>query len=328
MNCGWSVWNRTTPSHACGRLAVDGEHCAQHAKMAAKVDAGNAAALADLEAAFAATPSKDPPPMTYAILQISAAAYRDIRARLVAIDERIGDGLNQYQRQYIRPPSPACLERLAFGDVAFEALPEPLRKPPGWPPYVEPAPHVDDLNDAGLVGLALEDDARALFGAFGEIWSFDGTFDALGPVTKAAYLEAARVMRERYVPVINAAEAEAAACHAEHEVDIRRRQEAETDAARWRALLNAEPNALGWAGVELVDGVAVFKPREGEGNYVHVGINFTTYKTNRAHQASHVGLLRDRARSLLTVVADILVANGGKPLERVETPARAAPEPG
>lgn len=58
----------------------------------------------------------------YSILRISAASYADIRARLVALDEAAGDGLNQYQRDFILPPgNVGAPERLLFGDTAFEA---------------------------------------------------------------------------------------------------------------------------------------------------------------------------------------------------------------
>lgn len=58
----------------------------------------------------------------YSILRISAASYADIRARLVALDEAAGDGLNQYQRYFILPPgNVGAPERLLFGNTAFEA---------------------------------------------------------------------------------------------------------------------------------------------------------------------------------------------------------------
>jgi hypothetical protein len=59
--------------------------------------------------------------MTYAILQISAAAYKDIRDRLTALDERLRVG-PQYERAFIRP---GAKEHLVFGPVGFEALPAP-----------------------------------------------------------------------------------------------------------------------------------------------------------------------------------------------------------
>lgn len=41
--CGWSVGSRTRVQGPCGRRTVDGEHCAQHAKMARRVDEANEA---------------------------------------------------------------------------------------------------------------------------------------------------------------------------------------------------------------------------------------------------------------------------------------------
>lgn len=43
--CSWPVLSRYFPQRPCGRRTVDGKHCAQHAGMAAKVDAANKVAL-------------------------------------------------------------------------------------------------------------------------------------------------------------------------------------------------------------------------------------------------------------------------------------------
>lgn len=59
---------------------------------------------------------------TVAILQISAAAYGDIRNRLTALDARLNP-MPSYADEYISPRSPYDPERLVFGPVAFEALP-------------------------------------------------------------------------------------------------------------------------------------------------------------------------------------------------------------
>jgi hypothetical protein len=64
--------------------------------------------------------------MTYAVLQISAAAYKDIRDRLTDLDARLGANPS-YASEYIRAgygPHPAP-EHLVFGTVALEALPVP-----------------------------------------------------------------------------------------------------------------------------------------------------------------------------------------------------------
>jgi hypothetical protein len=58
QHCEWSVWNRYTPTRYCGRRTVDGRHCAQHANMAAKIEASNDKALADLRAAFGEAPDE------------------------------------------------------------------------------------------------------------------------------------------------------------------------------------------------------------------------------------------------------------------------------
>lgn len=50
--CTWSVGSRYRPQGYCGRKTIDGEHCAQHAKMAARVEAANNAALETLRAAL------------------------------------------------------------------------------------------------------------------------------------------------------------------------------------------------------------------------------------------------------------------------------------
>lgn len=60
--------------------------------------------------------------MTYAILQISAAAYADIRGRLVALDEKLKPEPT-YASEYIRHAVFDTPEHLVFGPVAFEALP-------------------------------------------------------------------------------------------------------------------------------------------------------------------------------------------------------------
>lgn len=59
--------------------------------------------------------------MTYAILKIPAAAYQAVRARLVSIDERIGQG-PVYQTEYVNPAAPGWRpEHLVFGPVGLEA---------------------------------------------------------------------------------------------------------------------------------------------------------------------------------------------------------------
>jgi hypothetical protein len=58
--------------------------------------------------------------MTYAVLQISAAAYKDIRDRLTALDERLNP-TPSYADEYIMGAGPT--EKLLFGTIAFEALP-------------------------------------------------------------------------------------------------------------------------------------------------------------------------------------------------------------
>lgn len=50
--CAWSVGSRHRPQHSCGRKTVDGVHCAQHAKMAAKVDDANEKALEEFRSAL------------------------------------------------------------------------------------------------------------------------------------------------------------------------------------------------------------------------------------------------------------------------------------
>lgn len=63
--------------------------------------------------------------MTYAILQIAAGAYRDIRDRLTALDAATG-ARPSYASEYISEPGILGRpERLVFGPIAFEALPEP-----------------------------------------------------------------------------------------------------------------------------------------------------------------------------------------------------------
>jgi hypothetical protein len=62
--------------------------------------------------------------VTYAILRISAEAYADIRGRLLALDEELNP-TPSYASEYIEEgPWAGAAERLRFGPVAFEALPE------------------------------------------------------------------------------------------------------------------------------------------------------------------------------------------------------------
>lgn len=75
--------------------------------------------------------------MTYSILQISRAAYNEVRARIVAIDAACG-GRGDYTREFIRPPGQGKPELLVMGQLALQAL-EPGEKPRvGGDHYVAP----------------------------------------------------------------------------------------------------------------------------------------------------------------------------------------------
>lgn len=336
--------------------------------------------------------------MTYAILQISAAAYADIRGRLVALDEKLAP-TPSYASEYIMSGMFDAPERLIFGSLVFEALPpEPaVREPVAWrvkdfadgwilcstkeeaereaasagnliePLYAdEPQPsrpfeglapvHVDDLNDAVLVGLALEDDARALLMATGGMnpGQDPPNWDRMPERIKAVYVAGARALRRRYLPwtlddwkptreTINALPQPlrgyimdleticdpAGEVLEHHQV----RQQAagveamylaeKTDAARWRALLAAAPRLIGAAGI-------LYGERDGEkvvlidgehGGYVHAGFEFWT-------RAGPEWITRGKngdAAGVLTVIADQVIAQGGEAWamvngERVVTP--------
>lgn len=66
--------------------------------------------------------------MTYAILQVSAAAYAEIRGRIVAIDDKLRIG-PVYQSEYIRPADRFRPEHIVLGTVGLEALAAPVMSP-------------------------------------------------------------------------------------------------------------------------------------------------------------------------------------------------------
>lgn len=294
--------------------------------------------------------------MSYAILQISAAAYDDIRGRLVALDERTKADPS-YAGEYISAPGILGRpERLVFGPVAFERLPEePVSdladalietecrdaadlvdmahvgkalldaiadvtshgRLKGWAPAdspveivtdlvnmldeatTKPVTHVDDMNDAVLVGMALEDDARALHQAL-----YDDGLVPFGDPTDLYSVEVsgnivnlvalARVLRRRYLT-------------AEKEAVL-------LAAARWKALLAAATSALGSAGLEWgvlpgtkqVSGTAT--PRAADKGYMHAGINFHT-QASPGHLEGNQPKL---AAAILTCIADQVIAQGGE----------------
>lgn len=298
--------------------------------------------------------------MSHAILQISAAAYADIRDRLTALDEKLNPDPS-YASEYIRPAGVLGRpERLIFGPVAFEALPaevDPLKDLlemtgcsdaadledmakvgkslldaiatnsksgplKGWAPADDPAEvvvdllnmledqkpvrHVDDMNDAVLVGMALEDDAAALrayleeeavtfLGAdlerFPNHQGIDGVIDLVA---------LARILRRRYLT-------------AEKEATL-------LAAARWKALMGAAPRLIGAAGVEFDEGIKA-KPD----GYIHAGVEFWT-------KAGIPWIERGRegtAAAVLTLIADQIIAMGGEAWayengERVEVPPKSA----
>jgi hypothetical protein len=158
--------------------------------------------------------------MTYSILQVSPEAYREVRQRIVAIDESIGG--TAYQRDMIMAGKP---ERILLTGVAIEALPEEhqvggmsipvvgaatmsLGEPDGpATPRVDywraralatekPAP-VDDLSPE-----TLEEDARALFTAIAAMHPDlePPSWDSVEKETKAIYVVGARAVRRRCAP--------------------------------------------------------------------------------------------------------------------------------
>lgn len=376
--------------------------------------------------------------MTYSILQVSPEAYREVRQRIVAIDESIGG--TTYQRDMIMAGKP---ERILLTGVAIEALPaehqvagmsipipdgasgvkvyggngrliaeayresrssqrteapdmervaenqrpktsdhrdarlyrylgtdlyqwfskvgDSVFEDPFGEPFVIDTPpaqpfeglipvHVDDLNDPVLVGLALEDDARALWKAIG--LPGDHAWEDVKDLAAGARIMAAAVaMRRRYLPwtlddwkptpeAINALPQPirgyvmdleticdpAGEVLAHHQV----RQQAagveamylaeKKDAERWRAILAAAPRLIGSAGVDFPEGEPPRLNHEAN-DYIHAGFEFWTQTGPKWVERGRSGY----ARPVLTLIADQIIAQGGEAWamvngERVVTP--------
>ncbi len=209
--------------------------------------------------------------MTYAILQISAAAYADIRARIVAIDERLR--IAEYVPQYIRPAAPGRHpEHLVFGPVGFEALPPERPQDDRWR-WVR---HTE--GDQWEPALCIS----------GEGWWLVGRGEPVGDVFEVGELVKTETGRE----IMNGDAAES------------------LDARRWRALMTLPRIRMhGSAGFNHKTG-ARDREHGAPTTYVHFGAEFWSDMGPDYDRSTDRQNTLEWGRFALTAIADAMIERG------------------